>query len=65
MSESRGEFEWQQTSAVMALHANMNRGKGKPPISPDQFNPYKQKQLKEKNRLTPDVLMAMKPAFKT
>jgi hypothetical protein len=64
MSEARGEFEWQQTAAMMALHANMNRAKGKPAISPDKFNPYAVNKVKSQNRLTPEALMALKPAAK-
>jgi hypothetical protein len=64
MSEARGEFEWQQTAAVMALHANMNRSKGKQPISPDEFNPYAAERVKAKKRLTPDALRSLKPLAK-
>ena len=44
MSEARGEFEWQQTSSLMAIVANIMRDpkKGKA-VSPDDFNPYSQK----------------------
>jgi hypothetical protein len=64
MSEARGEFEWQQTAAVMALHANMNRAKGKPPISPDQFNPYAAERVKASKRITPETLHNLKPLAK-
>lgn len=47
MSEARGEFEWQQTSSLMAIVANIMRDpkKGKA-VSPDDFNPYSQKKKK-------------------
>jgi hypothetical protein len=61
MADARGEFEWQQTASMMALHANMNRGKGKPPISPDTFNPYAAERQKAKKRLTPEAVRNLKP----
>ena len=40
MQEGRGEFEWAQTANILALHLNMNRKKGAPPIDPRQLNPF-------------------------
>ena len=34
------ELEWQRTSLLAAILANQNRGKGKRPLTPDDFNPY-------------------------
>lgn len=41
MSDSRGKFDWQQTSSLMAMVANIMHDpkKGKP-AKPDDFNPY-------------------------
>ena len=41
MVEGRGKFEWAQTSALMAIIANIVRDpkRGKP-ISPATFNPF-------------------------
>lgn len=53
MSEAKGKFDWQQTSSLMAIVANIMRDpkKGKP-ASPDDFNPYLQK---KKSQAVPKV----------
>jgi hypothetical protein len=45
MSDGRGKFEWQQTSSMLAVIAGIMHDpkKGKAP-SPDDFNPYAQRQ---------------------
>ncbi len=44
MAEARGKFEWEQTSAIMALVVNMLRDpKKSKPVNPEDFNPYHKK----------------------
>jgi len=33
---------WDHTAAITCMIANANRGKGKPPVKPDQLNPMRQ-----------------------
>lgn len=41
MAESRGRFEWAQTSCLMALVANIMRDpKKSKAVEPSDFNPY-------------------------
>ena len=63
MVEGRGKFEWNQTSALMALAVNLMRDtrKGKP-AKPTDFNPFapheKTPPLRGK-----EMLAALKAAF--
>lgn len=36
----RQRAEWERHAQMMALHINMNRARGKQPISPEKLNPY-------------------------
>jgi len=47
MQEGRGEFEWAQTANILALHLNMNRKKGAPPIDPQRLNPFAEHERKK------------------
>lgn len=63
MVEGRGKFEWNQTSALMALAVNLMRDTRKgTPVKPADFNPFapreKIPQLKGK-----EMLAALKNAF--
>jgi hypothetical protein len=40
MAEERQKSEWQRSSALMALIANVNRDPKHRPFSPDDFSPY-------------------------
>lgn len=37
------ELEWQRTSLIAAILANQNRSRNKKALSPDDFNPYSEK----------------------
>ncbi len=42
MAKAKGEFEWEQTSSLMALIVNLVRNPKKTkPAKPSNFNPYK------------------------
>jgi hypothetical protein len=43
MAESRGRFEWNMTSSVMAIICNVNIASNSKKVSPDAFNPYAKK----------------------
>lgn len=43
MAIRRLELEWDQTSGVVAMIYNVNRGKDSPMILPEQFNPMRAK----------------------
>ncbi len=44
MAEARGRDNWQHTSALLALLANIHRDpKRSGPFKPDDFNPYAQR----------------------
>lgn len=63
MVEGRGKFEWNQTSALMALAANIVRDprKGKT-YSASDFNPFakQEKPIKLRGK---DMLQVLKAAF--
>lgn len=40
MAESRAAFEWDRTSAILALIYNVNRSSRQKSMTPAQFNPY-------------------------
>jgi hypothetical protein len=40
MLDGRGNFEWSQTSNLLALLINMNRKKGTPLMDPRKLNPF-------------------------
>lgn len=40
MMEARGDFEWAQTSNLLALQINIHKKKGSPPIDPKKLNPF-------------------------
>ncbi len=45
MVKARGEFEWEQTSSLMALVINVIRNpKKSKPTNPNDLNPYKTKE---------------------
>lgn len=52
MVEGRGEFEWQMTASLMALHINMNRKKGAKAVKPNDFNPFSFEQAKHTPTIT-------------
>lgn len=58
---SQEELEWQRTSLIASIIANQNRGKGKRPLQPDDFNPYSDKLRGNKNA-DKDVENALKLA---
>lgn len=43
MQDGRGEYEWQQTSSLLAQQINLNRKKNAKIVSPDELNPYSRK----------------------
>ncbi len=44
MAKNRAEFEWEQTSSLMALIVNLVRNPKKSKVAkPNDFNPYKVK----------------------
>ena len=40
MAQARSSAAWKHTSAVLALVANVFRGKGKPKAKPSDFDPH-------------------------
>ena len=46
MAEARAEADWSQTSALMALIANVNRPKGKRAYKPSYFDPTRPRNRK-------------------
>ena len=52
------ELEWQRTAVLAAILANQNRGKGKRPLGPEDFNPYSDKNAgnKDANKDVNDAL---------
>ena len=46
MAESKQREAWNHTAAVMALLANIHRGKGRSAYSPNDFNPFAPKKIK-------------------
>jgi|TARA_R110002095_G_scaffold214790_1_gene207539 hypothetical protein len=50
--------EWDHTSAICAMVANVNRGKGKQPIKPQQLNPLRNDD--GRTRLTTDNIELLK-----
>lgn len=63
MVEARGRFEWNQTSALMALGANMVRDPRKhKSLSPNDFNPFAKKEKIPKLR-GKEMLSVLKAAF--
>ena len=59
MITAQEELEWQRTSLLAAILANQNRGKGKRPVQPEDFNPYS-----EKNRGNLDAKKDVEDALK-
>jgi hypothetical protein len=47
MQEGKGEFEWAQTSNILALQLNINRKKGAPPIDAQSLNPFAEYERKK------------------
>ena len=50
---------WDHTAAVIAMIANVNRGKGKSPIKPQALNPMRQ-QGDGRHKLTKDNISILK-----
>jgi hypothetical protein len=40
MVKGRGDFEWSQTSMMLAVYINANRKKGARAVTPEQLNPF-------------------------
>ena len=59
MAESRNKSDWWHTASIMCLLANINRGKGKRPFTPNDFFPFG-KTKKNKISLTKDTISALK-----
>ena len=51
MLDGRGNFEWSQTSNLLALLINMNRKKGTPLMDPRKLNPFAPKKTGERIKL--------------
>lgn len=51
MQEGKGEFEWAQTSNILALQLNINRKKGAPPIDARSLNPFAEYERKKAQKL--------------
>ena len=63
MAEAKGKDNWQHTSTVLALLANINRDpKKQQAFSPDDFNPYR-KQPEKKTILKGKDLRILKDVF--
>ena len=63
MAEARAVADWSQTSALMALIANVNRPKGKRAYKPNDFDPTRRKttQATADLSLLRETLEARKP----
>ncbi len=67
LADARGRFEWEQTSAQMALLVNMFRDQKKSkPVKAADFNPYYRQNKEQVMMHVPvsvlkDVLMKQKP----
>lgn len=50
---------WAQTGLIVATLVNINRKEGKPPVTPDDFNPYSAKKMAAGGvkRDSPEVLL--------
>ena len=64
MADARGESQWVQTSAVLAMLANANRDpKKKPrPYQPNDFNPFARRAAKQRP-LPPAPVSILKEIF--
>jgi len=63
MAEAKGKDNWQHTSTVLALLANINRDpKKQKAFSPDDFNPYR-KEPQKKTILKGKDLRILKDVF--
>lgn len=58
MVEGRLRAEWDQTAQLYALTANIYRSKGRPPIHPDDLNPFRKKRMMTREQ-TAKVLKEM------
>jgi hypothetical protein len=64
MADGRGNFEWTQTSHLLALIANVNRGKKSSKVyKPDDLNPYSVKSKRRGIVITKDNVSVMRNAF--
>ena len=63
MAEAKGKDNWQHTSTVLALLANINRDpKKQKAFTPDDFNPYR-KEPEKKTILKGKDLRILKDVF--
>ena len=62
LADARGRFEWEQTSAQMALIVNLLRDpKKSQPVKAEDFNPYR---MQAKDRFIPNApLSVLKDVF--
>ena len=51
MGLSRLKNQWQHTSAILAMLANVNRGKNQKAFKADDFNPYKNDTFSKKAKV--------------
>lgn len=57
MAESRGKFEWSQTSSLLALLANAHRNAKKhpTPFKPNDFDPFAVEQVEKPKVMLKDI----------
>jgi len=60
MADGKGRHDWSQTALQLALLTNINRPKGKPAVSADEFNPYAER----KSGTVKSMLGQIKPHLK-
>jgi hypothetical protein len=64
MTEGRGNFQWTQTSHLLALIANVNRAKKTSKVFyPEDLNPYAVKKKSNAIVITSDNVSILRDAF--
>ena len=61
---ARGEFEWDQTSQIVAMLHNVNCAKKSDMVIPGDLNPYATKSLSKKKSPHDDVILVPASTFK-
>lgn len=63
MATARMKHEWNQTADLMALLANVNRGKDMKPFNRSHFHPMEKRKRREGMLLTPEVIRSQRMRF--